>query len=203
MRRLNRKTSPKVVGGLTLRKNNHKLTSNYWNTVQEEVVIDSEKPGRGYKHFLKKRDILKFIETLPNWNEISVDLDAIVLIAGEWGLDGYYNNDGVICICAWEKEMDRTFSQGYFNDHKELFERLGVKSKKIKGEYFCEFNEDQIKAFQLLHILLHEIGHHVDRINTRSKRTCSRGEKFAEDYAFEHEAIVWERYQNEFKVVLG
>ncbi len=53
-KRINRKTTPKVAGGKPLRKNNHEVTPNYWNTTQDEVQIDSEKPGKGYKHFLKK-----------------------------------------------------------------------------------------------------------------------------------------------------
>ena len=78
-KRINRKTTPKVAGGKALRKNNHKQTPNYWNTTQGEVQIDSEKAGKGYKHFLKKRDILKFIKIIPNWEIYSDGLDAIVL----------------------------------------------------------------------------------------------------------------------------
>jgi len=74
---------------------------------------------------------------------------------------------------------------------------------KQNKNYFCEFNEDQIKAYQLLHILLHEIGHHIDRMRTKSKFECARGEQFAEDYAFKYEKEIWKRYQEEFDVVLG
>lgn len=202
MRHRNRKTAPKVAGGLVLRKNNYKQTPNYWNTPQKDVIIDVEKPGKGYKHFLKKRDILKFLSIIPNWEEVSTGLDAIVLISGkDTDCDGYYNNDGVICISSWEKEMDVYINNGYYQAHKELFERLGVKATKKGNDYFCEFNEDQIKAYQLLHILLHEIGHHVDRIKTKSKYRSARGEQYAEDYAFEYEAKIWNAYQNEFNII--
>ena len=112
MRHRNRKTRPKVVGGLVLRKNNHKKTPNYWNSSQKEVIIDTEKPGKGYRHFLKKRDVLKFLEILPNWEEISVDLDAIVLASGEINCDGYYNNNGVIC---------RYYDKSIYVELEELF----------------------------------------------------------------------------------
>jgi len=196
-----RKTTPKVIGGQVLRKNNHKQTPNYWNSQQKEVQIDVEKPGKGYKHFLKKRDIIKFIEIIPNWNIYAEDLDAIVLENGNTYHDGIYNNNGVICISAWEKEMDITINNHYFSAHKELFDRLRVKYKQTGNDFYCEFNAQQIKAFQLLHILLHELGHHYDRIKTKSKMRSSRGENFAEQFAFEKEAQMWQKYEEEFNVV--
>lgn len=201
IKNINRKSTPKVIGGVVLRKNNHKKTANYWNTKQQNVIIDVEKPGKGYKHFLKKRDALKFIEIIPNWADISKDLDAIVLAGAGIDCDGYYNNDGVVCISAWEKEMDIFVNEFYYKDHRSLFERLGVKTTQKENSFYCEFNEDQIKGYQLLHILLHELGHHVDRMKTKSKITAARGEKFAEDYAFKYEKIIWQEYQNQFNVV--
>jgi len=201
MRHRNRKTTPKVIGGAVLRKNNHKKTPNYWNTEQKDVVIDVEKPGKGFKHFLKKRDIIKFLSLIPNWREVSKDLDAIVLSSADIDCDGFYNNDGVICISAWEKEKDIIIQEHYYSDHKELFARLGVIVSEKERKFYCEFDEDQIKAFQLLHVLLHEIGHHVDRINTKSKNKAARGENYAEKYAFDNEEKIWKDYQNAFNIV--
>lgn len=200
-RSINRKTTPKVKGGKPLKKNNHKLTPNYWNTSQKEVQIDEEKPGKGYKHFIKKRDILRFIKIIPNWEELSQGLDAIVLENGDTDYDGIYNNDGVIGISAWEKEQDILIDKDYYKEHKGLFNRLGIKSTKQKDGIFCEFNVDQIKAFQLLHILLHELGHHFDRIRTKSKVKSSRGEKYAEDFAYINEKEIWQKYQEEFNII--
>lgn len=201
MKRINRKTTPKVTGGKPLKKNNHEVTPNYWNTTQDEVQIDSEKPGKGYKHFLKKRDILKFIEIIPDWNVYAHGLDAIVLESGDTDHDGIYYSVGVICIAAWPREKDIEISKGFFKDHKYLFNRLGVKSTEFKDYYFCEFNEDQIRAYQLLHVFLHELGHHYDRMKTKSKHSTARGEQFAEDFAFENEAKMWHKYEETFDVV--
>jgi len=149
IKNINRKSTPKVIGGAVLRKNNHKKTSNYWNTKQQDVIIDVKKPGKGYKHFLKKRDVLKFIEIIPNWGEISKDLNAIVLASSDIDCDGFYNYSGVICISAWEKEMDIWVNEWYYRDHKELFERLEVNAtEKDNNIFYCEFDEDQIKAYQ-------------------------------------------------------
>lgn len=201
MRHINRKSSPKVIGGTVLRKNNHKKTPNYWNTEQDNVIIDLEKPGKGYKHFLKKKDVLTFIELIPKWDIFSEGLDAIVLAQGGEGWDGYYDNGGVICIAAWEKEQDIFVNKAYFKEHKDLFNRLKIKSKKAKDGFFCEFTVEQIKAYQLLHVLLHELGHHFDRIKTKSKYQSSRGENYAEQFAFEYEEQMWIDYQNAFNIV--
>lgn len=58
----------------------------------------------------------------------------------------------------------------------------------------CYFTETQIKAYQLLHILLHEIGHHHDRITTKGKIKTARGENYAENYAEKYEKIIWDKY---------
>jgi hypothetical protein len=42
--------------------------------------------------------------------------------------------------------------------------------------------------------LLHELGHHHDRMTTRSRRVGCRGEGYAEGYAWEYERLVWDRY---------
>ena len=196
-----RKTTPKVVEGAVLRKNNHVLTSNYWNTVQQDVIIDVEKPGKGYKHFLKKRDVIQFIELIPEWEIISQGLDAIVLTSSDIDCDGYYDNQGVVCISAWEKEQDLRLSKSYYADHAALFSRLGIKSSKVNKGYLCEFSVDQIKAYQLLHILLHELGHHFDRMQTKSKYCSARGENFAEEYAYRIEKQIWFDYQTAFEVI--
>jgi len=81
---------------------------------------------------------------------------------------------------------------------RRCFERLDVRYEIKRDGVICYFKEDQIKAYQLLHILLHEIGHHHDRINTKSKRSPAHGEKYAESYAFKYEKIIWNRYFETF-----
>ena len=93
-----RKTTPKVKNGRVQKKNQYRLTPNYWNTHQDVLQIDIEKPGKGYKHFLKKRDIIKFLQVLPNWEELNIELNAVILAEGG-GPDGWYSR-GVIAICA-------------------------------------------------------------------------------------------------------
>ena len=139
---MNRKTTPKVKNGKVQKKNLYRDTPNYWNTRQDYLVIDRDPPGAGYKHFLKKSDIIKFLELLPNWEEIDIELDAIVLSKGG-GDDGWYC-DGVIGICAWDKNMKSSLDKDYFLEHKELFDRLEVKYEVKREVVVCHFNEDQL-----------------------------------------------------------
>jgi len=54
------------------------------------------------------------------------------------------------------------------------------------------------KAFQLIHIFIHELGHHHDRMTTRSKRAVARGEEYAENYARRFEDVIIEEYRRVF-----
>jgi hypothetical protein len=194
-----RKTKTRIKNGKAQRKNRWANTPNYWNTYQDEIQIDVESPGKGYKHFLKKRDIKLFLEILPNREEIDIEFDAVLLAQGSFNTDGWYKN-GVIGVCAWERDMTKEYNLDYFEAHKDIFERLNIKFTIKKDYVICDFTENQIKAYLLLHILLHEIGHHHDRINTRSKRRCGRGEKYAENYAFKYEKIIWNKYFEVFPI---
>ncbi|MDH6308949.1 hypothetical protein M2451_001593 [Dysgonomonas sp. PFB1-18] len=191
---MNRRTATKVKNGRVQKKNNHKLTPNYWNTRQDVLQIDVEPAGKGYKHFLKKRDIIKFLEILPNWEEIDIDLNAIVLARGEYNTAGWYYSKGVIGICAREKDTTQYLNLNFFYDHKDLFDRLELRYEMKKDYVICHWEEYQIRAYLLLHILLHEMGHHHDRITTKSKKYIARGEEYAESYAIKYEKIIWNRY---------
>ncbi len=50
----------------------------------------------------------------------------------------------------------------------------------------------------LLHILLHELGYHHDRMTTKYKQRSSRGERFAERNAINFADRIWESYLEEF-----
>ncbi len=199
---MNRKSTPQVSSGRVQKKNNPELTASYYDTPPPALVIDRQRPGKGYRHLLLRRDIETFIGLLPNWAELSRGLNAIVLAPGHYTTDGWHQ-PGVVHICAWEAGLWMDYAVSHYEDHKPLFERLGVASHAILNGMMCEFTEAQARAYQLLHILLHELGHHHDRMTTKSKVRASRGETYAEDYALRHEAQIWERYQEAFGVLEG
>lgn len=195
---ITRRTAIKIKDGHVQHKDRNRITADYWTSEQKDIQIDSEKPGKGYKHFLKIRDIKMFIDMLPNHDEIDTKFRAVLLAEGG-DADGWYYN-GVIAICAWEKSMTRVMNLWYFNEHKDILDRLGVRYEKSGRDMACYFTENQIKAFQLLHVFLHEIGHHHDRIHTKSQLECSNGEPYAENYALEYEDIIWNKFFETFQL---
>ncbi len=75
-----------------------------------------------------------------------------------------------------------------------------MKNNKIEfvGGYKCYFTMKKAKAFMLLHVFYHELGHHYDRITSKGQAWCKRGENFAENFAFEMMAKVKEKYYVQF-----
>ncbi len=190
-----RKTAPKVKNGKVQKKNNQKETPTYWNTAQRVPVIDKEAPGHGFKHYLRKRDILEFIDILPEWDRISEGLNAVVLARAHPWADGLHHPEyGVIKICAWERDKWTEFTREGYEEHRKLLNRLEVSCEKRHSFYMCKFDEKSIKAYQLLHVFLHELGHHHDMMTTRSQLESSRGESYAEEYALKYEKMIFNRY---------
>lgn len=198
MRHMNRRTAPKVVGGKPQRKNRWQKSPSYYNTRQEAPAIDRRRPGPGYRHVLKKRDVERFISLLPDWRGLSIGLNVIQLAPGYPTYDGWHR-PGVVAVCAWDIDQAIEVSSWYYRKHREVFERLDVPCTECDGDEFqCHFNDSTIRAYQLLHLLLHELGHHHDRMTTKSKRRASRGEGFAERYALNYADRIWKRYLEEF-----
>ena len=200
MRSGNRKTSPRVIGGLVQKKNNWATTADYYNTAQRQPVIDRRRPGKGFRHLLKQKDVLDFISILPDWNELSLGLNGIVLAPGSWDIFGYHV-PGVVHICAWDENIWTKFDkEGFELAEREIVEKLGVPWDETgNSSVLCKFTESTARAHQLLATLLHELGHHHDRMSTKSKRV-SRGEPYAEAYAKAYSERIWVEYQNKFGV---
>jgi hypothetical protein len=190
-----RKSAPKVVGGKVQKKNRWDLSPSYYSHSQPWPLVDRKRPGQG-RHLLHQADIHRFLKLLPEWVELSKGLNAIVLAPLSDAMG--YHSPGVVHICAWEKELwwDDTIP-GFVADHHALLQRLGVRTKEEEGRFILQWTVQQARAFQLLHVLIHELGHHHDRMTSRSGRG-SRGESFAETYAWTTADVVWDRYCAEF-----
>lgn len=195
-----RRQTPHVIKGRVQKKHNHSFTPDYnYEAVEPNlVVVDRQRPGVGYRHVLTRDDVYRFLNLLPEWDEIAVELNAVVLAEGEDGTDGWHSR-GVVAVCAWSTELWEEYSCEYYTAHQEIFSRLGIKTEELPDGYFrCEWTEPAVRAYQLLHILLHELGHHHDRMTTRRRQRTDRGETYAEDYALRHEALLWNAYMREF-----
>jgi len=115
-------------------------------------------------------------------------------------LDGWYDF-GVVGICAWEKGLWREVDMPWYEEHETLLARLNVSCEKSGDLVECRFTEASIRAYQLLHVFLRELGHHHDRITTESELESARGEGYAEKYALQYEKTIWDRYDEVFGLV--
>lgn len=176
----NRRTATKVTDGRVQRKNRHTPSAlvNY--------VLDRESPRRGFRHVVSKRDIQAFIDIIPDWEKLSQRLERIVL-TNCFGVDGqyafYYREEtGAIFLASWNEDLWLELDREYFDSHRVIIERLGVSVDVSEETAFCRFTEAQARAFMLLHVFMHELGHHHDRMNQKH-RDSTRGEDYAECFA--------------------
>ena len=115
-RAVHRRTATKIVGGRPQRKNNWEPTPNaYWGLPQ--ITIERERPGSGYRHLLTKRDVVRFVALLPDWDELSEELTTIVLAPGERNTAGW-SDVGVVAVCAWPRKLWQSVHSEFFDAHK-------------------------------------------------------------------------------------
>lgn len=196
----NRKTTPKVRNGKVQKKNRHQPTR------QNSLVVGLEKSS--CRHVLTKEDIWKFLRLIPDWKRVSKDLDLIFLAnesEDDEGCDGWYwslRNCPQIALNGWEEDLRKYVGPNYYHSHQALFNRLGLELQKdaeSEEDYrYLQFDEDSAKAFQLLHIFLHELGHHHYRITKGRSNGEIGSEQYAESYAYKLEKQVWPRYREAF-----
>lgn len=177
----NRRTATKVQDGRVQRKNRH------IPTCRLGYVLDRESPGRGFRHVLSKRDLQAFINIIPDWQRLSRNLERIVLSRRDCSADAAYafyhrEETGAIFLHAWHEDLWTELTPGYFEAHAGIFERLGVSRDSVQGAVLCRFTEAQARAFMLLHIFMHELGHHHDR-STQKHLGSTKGEDYAERFA--------------------
>lgn len=167
------------------------------------LVLDRESAARGFRHVVTKNDLRRFIDLIPDWTELSAGLSGIVLAAGGRGWDGEYcalprERSGVVSLSAWPHDLWMRFEAWYFEEHSSVFEQLGVASEPVDGGAICRFTSDQARAFMLLHVFLHELGHHHDWMTGRVPRATRRGEAYAEAFALERGEQLFPSYAQSF-----
>jgi len=191
-----RKTDPKVVGGKTLKKANWDRTVERAFLCPDDIFVEQRKPGKGYKHVVSRRQVTTFLNLLPDWGEISRGLRGVILDEGGQDCDGWHDS-GTVALCAWKEDLWITVTEPYRTEHAEVLAMLGVESERVEDDqHLLKYTPRQATAFALVHVLLHEFGHHHDRMTTRSRSRASRGEGYAERYAIEYAPTIWERYQD-------
>ena len=177
-----RKTTPKVKSGKVQKKDRHQYTAQYG------YFIDRQSPFKGCRHVVSKREVKQFIDIIPNWNQLCKGIELILLSSGAQTYDGLYEyfyreKTGIIELAAWEKDLWKTVCDDYFVEHRHVFDLLGVAYERHKKGWECRFTDEQARAFMLLHVFVHELGHHLDRLESKNQASTPGGELFAEEYA--------------------
>lgn len=200
MRHSNRRTAPGVRNGQVQKKNRWTKTPNYMTTAMPSLVVDRRRPGVGYRHVVRIPDVWKFIDLVPEWEQLRIGLDAIVLDAGGQDCMGWHRT-GVVAICAWDDEIEWSECRDdFYREHATIFDKLAIPvEEKDYGLRSVHFTEESARAFLLIHVLVHELGHHHDRMTTKRRRCCGRGESYAESYARQHEDEIIAAYQKAFR----
>ena len=192
-----RKVAPKVKDGTVQKKHNHVPTAALG------YVLARESPARGCRHINTKRDERLFTSIIPDWPALSAGIESIILTSSGHDHEGLYEyflreNTGSIRIPAWHGDLWSVVSTAYFEEHRAILGKLGVASERQDDGIQCRFTPSQARAFLLLHVFLHELGHHVDRMQSKSQRSSRRGEPFAERYANELALVLWPDYVRVF-----
>ena|ERR1700677_635633 len=191
----NPRTARKVKDGKVQKKNNHRLT------VWRGFVVDRDSPRKGFKHLVAKREIFDFVELIPDYKSLLFGLERIQLSSGSETSDGRYirhsdSGTGTIEIEAWKSDLVQEIPLRYFEDHQSIFDKIELKFEKRDDMVLCWFDEAKAKAFILLHVFIHELGHHHDKMNGKKRGT--RGEMYAETFANQLEDVVWPLYVARF-----
>jgi len=193
-----RKTTPKVRDGRVQKKHRWVPSRDGDAALLEsaELALEARAPGVGHRHVLDELDLRRFFPCIPDWERVSRGLRAIVL-AREPGCLGTYHR-GIIRLGSWEHDLFVEYEPAFFAEHRATLERLGVPHdadapRSPDDPIAVYFDEPLARAFQLVHVFVHELGHHVDRMTRRR-----RGEDFAEAWALEMEDRIWPRYRERF-----
>ena len=216
-----RRTATRVRDGRVQKKNNWKVDHRNLSAVEpRQVEIVRRAPGEGYRHVVTVSDVRTFLDLLPDWEELAIGLRGILLGTDDDTDDcmGWYGPPGLIGICAWEHDLWwDVVEETWLDEHGPVLDLINVERRLLSPEeeqellgrfasrfsdrsYELRWTAEQARAFQLLHILPHELGHHHDRITTSGARRPQRGESYAETYANRVLDDVWPAYARTFAV---
>jgi hypothetical protein len=216
---LRRKTTPRVKDGQVQTKNRRGVTAPDGYTQSASLQIVRRAPGPRQVHVVDEHDVRRFLDLLPEWPLLGAGIHAIVLDNDDGDFDGCYRHDGVIFLASWPEEIVRELGVAYHEAHREVFDRIGVPFDIVHEpaapeepgpphahtppprdpEPFarCWFEPATARDYLLMHVFLHELGHHHDRRTLRRGRG-GRGEDYAEAWAIDRERELWPRYRAAF-----
>jgi hypothetical protein len=195
----------RVRGGRTAKKNNWRVDPrDYYARRQSEIQIERTHPGPGYRHVVTVAQLREFLALLPDWEELARGLEAIAIYEGGHGWLGI-SNPGVVVITAWRQGLWwHNTAPDWVAEVQDLLDLLNVETvvkEDGRGGVEIRWTEAQARGFMLLDVLVHELGHHHDRMASSNPRgDAPRGEPYAMAYAERVQQEVWPAYANRFEI---
>lgn len=191
-----RRTSTKVIDGRVSPKNRADITQPNGYRIVKTL------PGRGYTHVVSQRQLEKFIELIPNWGRLSERLETIEISHGHQDYYGFHamyrrRKTAIIALCAWPKALWTPLWLPFFHQHRHILDAIGVPYHIRLTEARCLFTVAQARAFTLLHVFMHEVGHNWDALHRRGP-CLPNVEPFAEDFANSHFQLLLPLYRERF-----
>jgi hypothetical protein len=223
--RINRRTATKVRDGRVGKKNNWRPAADDYRAVAPgEIQLERRRPAEGRRHLVTVAQLRAFLPLLPEWDEAAIGLRAIVFDT-DTDCYGWYQA-GVVALCNWEHDLWDLMAAEDLERNRDVLDLLGVERVPLSESYFIRnlnegveelgiepinispgsgwrevrWTEAQARAFLLLDVLPHELGHHHDLMTTRSRRQVARGEPYAEGYASRTREVVWDAYVRRFGI---
>src|SRR3954468_3761621 len=126
MRSGHRRSAMRVRDGRVQKKNNWALDrGDYRARTQAEIRIARKDPGHASRHLITVAQLREFLDLLPDWDQLTIGLDAIVL-DGEQDAMGWCS-PGVVAVCAWEADLwwDQAYPS-WVDDHRAILDTLDV-----------------------------------------------------------------------------
>lgn len=194
MRQTNRKSAPGVRDGKVQKKNRTASSPDYYIHDSESLVIHRLRPKEGFYHAVSVTDVRRFIALIPDWDVAAQSVRAVVLTPGDDYCYGRYNNAGIIKLDAWPKHHHEVIP----SRKAWLLNQMNIEAPVEAGYFVLRLTANQAKCFLLMGTFLHELGHHVDRMNTRSRLDAANGEPFAIAYEQRRQRELWDAYVREF-----
>ena len=192
--------TPKVRDGRVQKKHRWDYYFERYDLVegQTEMPIFVEPPLRRFPQPVTAAELGTFVKLIPDWEQHAEGLRCLVLGDGDHDCYGWHD-EGVICLDAWEG-YEQPWRHAFFEEHRAILDRLMVPYHQEEGAraVTCSFTRRTACAFQLMHVFLHELGHHHDRMATRGKIHSPSGEQYAEDFAEQLAEQMWDDYFRAF-----
>lgn len=162
---------------------NNRAEENHRNASIAQIKFLADRLPDGFMYPCNVSDIKKILSELPT--EHLSGIKRIRLSAQKMTSADASYCDGTISIYAVPKDLKFIYSEKPPDSILREYGRFGARWEMLGNNWYCYWKSEGYKKYILEHVLIHEIGHHID--DYLSMRRSYGKEKFAEQYALDIE----------------